>query len=553
MNRSHIGIAFAAFLLSTIAESGFIADFYAQAAKLDNDNTAMYDLWYSFPVVVLVGGLLTRYAISARTLSIVGMGVFAISTVGQLVYTQVAGLAPTEASLTLWLSLYIFSVASTTVGLYGIAVQAAGSQSLRSIPLAIAAAYLVFTVGNAVFNLFLVVYPPHEQVGFEAATNLLNVWPFLGIPALILIVLYRPGKQFFEAVHSSYSEAMDGLALDAHMLTDRDAAVNAAGISSFHLGRLLFACMLAVVPGVVLAEFANNLRATSYVYELNEQIYLPTMVLIPVLILISRMRIPAKAPAYALIAAGIAFAVAAAGKLLGQEVLEPMLLPANMAREAGMVLCQIAAFSLAAAAAPRKQAILPLAICLAVNSAGWRLHELNLLAPIMNEVLVMVFGVVLAGMAAVLKNVGSPLVFAGGVNANNPYIETQTTIGQTANQQTITEIMSMRSTNLSNADRETQVAAVQELRARGVEEPAIRAALTQEGISDMAIEDLLSSTRPLQPRATPLGETASEPSGYVPPPAQSSGGGVPKILIYVGILVLVNILSWLFDWGFIIY
>lgn len=36
-------------------------------------------------------------------------------------------------------------------------------------------------------------------------------------------------------------------------------------------------------------------------------------------------------------------------------------------------------------------------------------------------------------------------------------------------------------------------------------------------------------------------------------PAPSGGGGVPKILIYVGILILVNVLSAAFGWGFWIY
>lgn len=31
------------------------------------------------------------------------------------------------------------------------------------------------------------------------------------------------------------------------------------------------------------------------------------------------------------------------------------------------------------------------------------------------------------------------------------------------------------------------------------------------------------------------------------------GGGVPKVVIWIGLLILVNVLSQVFDWGYIIY
>ncbi len=40
---------------------------------------------------------------------------------------------------------------------------------------------------------------------------------------------------------------------------------------------------------------------------------------------------------------------------------------------------------------------------------------------------------------------------------------------------------------------------------------------------------------------------------FTPVPPSDEGGGFPKWLIYIGILVVVNILSQAFDWGFWIY
>lgn len=35
--------------------------------------------------------------------------------------------------------------------------------------------------------------------------------------------------------------------------------------------------------------------------------------------------------------------------------------------------------------------------------------------------------------------------------------------------------------------------------------------------------------------------------------ADGQGGGIPSILIWIGVLLGVNLLSYVFDWGFIIY
>ena len=52
---------------------------------------------------------------------------------------------------------------------------------------------------------------------------------------------------------------------------------------------------------------------------------------------------------------------------------------------------------------------------------------------------------------------------------------------------------------------------------------------------------------------TIVNRAAANQNSNAQPSSSSGGGGVPKILIYVGILILVNVLSAAFGWGFWIY
>lgn len=36
-------------------------------------------------------------------------------------------------------------------------------------------------------------------------------------------------------------------------------------------------------------------------------------------------------------------------------------------------------------------------------------------------------------------------------------------------------------------------------------------------------------------------------------PQQQGGGGIPRIAIFIGLIVLLNVLSQVFGWGFIFY
>ena len=87
---------------------------------------------------------------------------------------------------------------------------------------------------------------------------------------------------------------------------------------------------------------------------------------------------------------------------------------------------------------------------------------------------------------------------------------------------------------------------VTKLRETGMSDNDIRAALEEKGLDPQTIGGLLAR-QPIHNEEIVL------PSDALGEEADADEGGLPGWLVWIGLLILVNVLSYIFDWPFWVY
>jgi len=86
---------------------------------------------------------------------------------------------------------------------------------------------------------------------------------------------------------------------------------------------------------------------------------------------------------------------------------------------------------------------------------------------------------------------------------------------------------------------------------QGLSDNDIKQSLLNRGLDDAAASNIIYNLK--QERIRLGGGVGSSQSQQTYSDADQGGGGFPSWLIYIGILILVNVLSAAFGWGFWLY